>query len=136
MGGRPAQTGSGKTLAFGIPGLLHIMAQPPLQRGDGPLMLVLAPTRELSQQIEAEMKKARCSEESPYPEEELRRPLRGAFLAGPSRRFLHSRAQGQIPSCQTPWLICFRWNSGDYVPPRARAVPYELQSRLQDPVTP
>jgi ATP-dependent RNA helicase DDX5/DBP2 len=52
-----AKTGSGKTLAFGIPGLLHIMAQPPLQRGDGPLMLVLAPTRELSQQIEAEMKK-------------------------------------------------------------------------------
>merc|ERR1719174_1389195 len=52
-----AKTGSGKTLAFGIPGLLHIMAQPPLRRGDGPLMLVLAPTRELAQQIEADMGK-------------------------------------------------------------------------------
>ncbi|CAK0880227.1 unnamed protein product, partial [Prorocentrum cordatum] len=29
-----AKTGSGKTLAFGIPGLLHIAAQPPLQWGD------------------------------------------------------------------------------------------------------
>ena len=126
-----AKTGSGKTLAFGIPGLLHIIAQPPLSRGDGPLMLVLAPTRELSQQIEAEMKKARRSEGSPYPEWELRRSLRGTFLAGPLRRFLHSRAQGQTPSGQTPWLIFVRWNSGAYVPPRARAVPCELQSRVQ-----
>merc|ERR1719437_418669 len=52
-----AKTGSGKTLAFGIPGLLHIAEQPPLQRGDGPLMLVLAPTRELAIQIEQEFKK-------------------------------------------------------------------------------
>merc|ERR1719265_1698504 len=52
-----AKTGSGKTLAFGIPGLLNIESQPPLQRGDGPLMLVLAPTRELGQQIDQELRK-------------------------------------------------------------------------------
>merc|ERR1719379_3113327 len=52
-----AKTGSGKTLSFGIPGLLHINAQPPLQRGDGPIMLVLAPTRELAIQIEQEIRK-------------------------------------------------------------------------------
>ena len=52
-----AKTGSGKTLSFGIPGLLHIAAQPPLQRGDGPIMLVLAPTRELAIQIEQEIRK-------------------------------------------------------------------------------
>eukprot|EP01060_Flectonema_neradi_P008439 TRINITY_DN1601_c5_g1_i2.p1 TRINITY_DN1601_c5_g1~~TRINITY_DN1601_c5_g1_i2.p1 ORF type:complete len:561 (+),score=131.28 TRINITY_DN1601_c5_g1_i2:59-1684(+) len=52
-----AKTGSGKTLAFGIPGLLHIDAQAPLQRDDGPVMLVLAPTRELAVQIEEEMMK-------------------------------------------------------------------------------
>jgi ATP-dependent RNA helicase DDX5/DBP2 len=52
-----AKTGSGKTLSFGIPGLLHIAAQPPLQRGDGPIMLVLAPTRELAIQIEGEIRK-------------------------------------------------------------------------------
>ena len=52
-----AKTGSGKTLAFGIPGLLHIDAQAPLQRGDGPIMLALAPTRELAVQIEEEMMK-------------------------------------------------------------------------------
>lgn len=33
----------------------HCLAQQPLQRGDGPLALVLAPTRELAQQIEQEV---------------------------------------------------------------------------------
>jgi ATP-dependent RNA helicase DDX5/DBP2 len=46
-----AQTGSGKTLAFGIPALIHISAQDYLQPGDGPIGLVLAPTRELAQQV-------------------------------------------------------------------------------------
>jgi ATP-dependent RNA helicase DDX5/DBP2 len=57
-----AKTGSGKTLAFGIPGLLNIAAQPKLQPGDGPLMLVLAPTRELGQQIDQEFRKVLPSE--------------------------------------------------------------------------
>merc|ERR1719272_2684366 len=52
-----AKTGSGKTLGFGIPGLLHIQAQASLQRGDGPQMLILAPTRELGIQIHDELKK-------------------------------------------------------------------------------
>lgn len=46
-----AQTGSGKTLAFGIPGLIHIAAQGYLAPGDGPIGLVLCPTRELAQQV-------------------------------------------------------------------------------------
>eukprot|EP00755_Sulcionema_specki_P019006 Sspe_Gene.68315::Locus_40304_Transcript_1_1_Confidence_1.000_Length_1427::g.68315::m.68315/K12823/DDX5, DBP2; ATP-dependent RNA helicase DDX5/DBP2 len=52
-----AKTGSGKTLAFGIPALIHIAAQPPLRRGDGPIALILAPTRELAVQIEGELHK-------------------------------------------------------------------------------
>ncbi|XP_050217412.1 ATP-dependent RNA helicase DBP2-like [Mercurialis annua] len=51
-----AETGSGKTAAFTIPMIQHCLAQPPVQRGDGPLALVLAPTRELAQQIEKEVK--------------------------------------------------------------------------------
>ncbi|XP_014089933.2 ATP-dependent RNA helicase p62 [Bactrocera oleae] len=47
-----AKTGSGKTLAFILPAIVHINNQPPLQRGDGPIALVLAPTRELAQQIQ------------------------------------------------------------------------------------
>ena len=47
-----AQTGSGKTLSFILPGIVHINNQPYLERGDGPLVLVLAPTRELAQQIQ------------------------------------------------------------------------------------
>jgi ATP-dependent RNA helicase DDX5/DBP2/ATP-dependent RNA helicase DDX17 len=47
-----AQTGSGKTLAFVLPGIVHISHQTPIQRGDGPIMLVLCPTRELAQQVQ------------------------------------------------------------------------------------
>jgi len=49
-----AETGSGKTLAFLLPGVVHINAQPHLERGDGPIMLVMAPTRELAVQIQEE----------------------------------------------------------------------------------
>ncbi|XP_065212093.1 ATP-dependent RNA helicase p62-like isoform X2 [Planococcus citri] len=47
-----AQTGSGKTLAYMLPAIVHLNNQPRLQRGDGPIVLVLAPTRELAQQIQ------------------------------------------------------------------------------------
>lgn len=47
-----APTGSGKTLAFLVPGLVHAAGQPPLRgASDGPIVLVLAPTRELAVQI-------------------------------------------------------------------------------------
>lgn len=48
-----AMTGSGKTLAYMLPGLIHINNQRPLSRGEGPIVLVLAPTRELAQQIQS-----------------------------------------------------------------------------------
>ncbi|GBP66463.1 ATP-dependent RNA helicase p62 [Eumeta japonica] len=47
-----AQTGSGKTLAYILPAIVHINNQPPIRRGDGPIALILAPTRELAQQIQ------------------------------------------------------------------------------------
>lgn len=46
-----AKTGSGKTLAFVLPMLRHIKDQTPLMQGDGPIALIMAPTRELVQQI-------------------------------------------------------------------------------------
>ena len=49
-----AETGSGKTLAYLLPAIVHINAQPYLSPGDGPIVLVLAPTRELAVQIQAE----------------------------------------------------------------------------------
>jgi len=52
-----AETGSGKTCAFLLPSIVHINAQPYLNRGDGPIVLVLAPTRELAVQIKAECDK-------------------------------------------------------------------------------
>lgn len=47
-----AQTGSGKTLSYILPALVHIAAQPPLKPGEGPIALILAPTRELACQIQ------------------------------------------------------------------------------------
>nr|CAD7429386.1 unnamed protein product [Timema monikensis] len=47
-----AQTGSGKTLAYMLPATIHINNQERLSRGDGPIALILAPTRELAQQIQ------------------------------------------------------------------------------------
>ena len=52
-----AATGSGKTLAYLLPAVVHICAQPELARGDGPIVLVLAPTRELAVQIHEEANK-------------------------------------------------------------------------------
>ncbi|ALC44096.1 CG6418 [Drosophila busckii] len=52
-----AKTGSGKTAAFIWPLLVHLMDQRELAPGDGPIGLILAPTRELSLQIYAEAKK-------------------------------------------------------------------------------
>lgn len=46
-----AKTGSGKTLAFVLPLLRHVQDQPPLKEGDGPIALLMAPTRELALQI-------------------------------------------------------------------------------------
>ncbi|XP_014671391.1 PREDICTED: probable ATP-dependent RNA helicase DDX5 isoform X3 [Priapulus caudatus] len=47
-----AMTGSGKTLAFVLPAIVHINHQPFLERGDGPIALILCPTRELAQQVQ------------------------------------------------------------------------------------
>ncbi|KAE9206889.1 DEAD-box ATP-dependent RNA helicase 42 [Phytophthora fragariae] len=49
-----AKTGSGKTLAFLLPMFRHILAQPPLQENEGPIGIIMAPARELAQQIYVE----------------------------------------------------------------------------------
>lgn len=50
-------TGSGKTIAFAIPAMIHINAQAALKPYDGPICLVIAPTRELAVQIQQECTK-------------------------------------------------------------------------------
>lgn len=52
-----AKTGSGKTAAFIWPMLIHIMDQKELEPGDGPIAVIVCPTRELCQQIHAECKR-------------------------------------------------------------------------------
>lgn len=52
----PAETGSGKTAAFVLPMLVYIEKQPqmlgnPEIEAEGPYAVVLAPTRELAQQV-------------------------------------------------------------------------------------
>ncbi|XVE50967.1 hypothetical protein DITRI_Ditri01bG0205000 [Diplodiscus trichospermus] len=50
-------TGSGKTLAYLLPALVHVNEQPRLVHGEGPIVLILAPTRELAAQIQEEAAK-------------------------------------------------------------------------------
>ncbi|XP_033826607.1 ATP-dependent RNA helicase DDX42 isoform X1 [Periophthalmus magnuspinnatus] len=52
-----AKTGSGKTAAFIWPMLVHIMDQKELEQGEGPIAVIVCPTRELCQQIHAECKR-------------------------------------------------------------------------------
>lgn len=55
-----AETGSGKTCAFLVPMLVYISRQPAITAataGEGPYALVMAPTRELAQQISEECDK-------------------------------------------------------------------------------
>ncbi|KAK5718324.1 pre-mRNA processing RNA-helicase [Elasticomyces elasticus] len=51
-----AKTGSGKTVAYLLPMFRHIKDQPPLEKLDGPVGLVLVPTRELATQIHRDCK--------------------------------------------------------------------------------
>ena len=46
-----AETGSGKTLAYVLPMIRHIKSQKPLGENDGPIALILVPTRELATQV-------------------------------------------------------------------------------------
>ncbi|KAL6525902.1 DEAD-box ATP-dependent RNA helicase 24 [Orobanche minor] len=52
-----AKTGSGKTASFVLPMIMHIMDQRELQKEEGPIGVICAPTRELANQIYLEAKK-------------------------------------------------------------------------------
>lgn len=52
-----AKTGSGKTAAYIWPMIVHIMDQPELEKGEGPIAVLVAPTRELAEQIFKETRK-------------------------------------------------------------------------------
>ncbi|ORZ07858.1 P-loop containing nucleoside triphosphate hydrolase protein [Absidia repens] len=51
-----AKTGSGKTIAFLLPMFRHIKDQRPLEMGEGPMAIIMTPTRELATQIHRECK--------------------------------------------------------------------------------
>lgn len=51
-----AKTGSGKTIAFLLPMFRHIKDQRPLEQMEGPIAMVMTPTRELAVQIHRECK--------------------------------------------------------------------------------
>ncbi|GAB5373286.1 hypothetical protein AAMO2058_001737700 [Amorphochlora amoebiformis] len=78
-----AATGSGKTLAFAIPSIMHINANP-LSEGDQgkPQVVVVAPTRELAQQIEKDYFDIGCSR----PDRDSREGHRVVCLTGGSMR--------------------------------------------------
>ena len=52
-----AKTGSGKTIAFILPMFRHILDQPALEDGEGPISIIMTPTRELCMQIGKDIRK-------------------------------------------------------------------------------
>lgn len=52
-----AETGSGKTLAYILPLAIWLKEEPPKDYGEGPVALIVVPTRELMQQIFGEVEK-------------------------------------------------------------------------------
>ena len=46
-----AETGSGKTFAYLFPLIKHVSAQRPVEDGEGPIGLIMTPTRELANQV-------------------------------------------------------------------------------------
>lgn len=52
-----AKTGSGKTAAFVLPMLVHIMDQAEVEKGAGPIGVIVVPTRELAEQIHKETRR-------------------------------------------------------------------------------
>ena len=52
-----AQTGSGKTAAYVLPMVVHVSDQRAAAKGEGPVGVVLAPTRELAAQIHSEARR-------------------------------------------------------------------------------
>lgn len=52
-----AKTGSGKTLGFLLPLFRHAMDQRPLDQGEGPIGIIMTPTRELAIQITKDCRK-------------------------------------------------------------------------------
>jgi ATP-dependent RNA helicase DDX46/PRP5 len=51
-----AKTGSGKTMAFLIPMFRHIKDQRPIEQMEGPIAMIMTPTRELAVQIHRDCK--------------------------------------------------------------------------------
>ncbi|KAL1441545.1 hypothetical protein MTO96_008510 [Rhipicephalus appendiculatus] len=49
------ETGSHKALAYVLPAVIHVSRQPPLRQRDGPIAVVVTPTRELAKQIQSEV---------------------------------------------------------------------------------
>jgi len=52
-----AKTGSGKTLAYVLPLIVHALDQNTIRQAEGPIALILSPTRELAQQIASEVRR-------------------------------------------------------------------------------
>jgi len=69
-----AETGSGKTLSYLLPMLMFIKDKPTANPGAGPLAIILAPTRELVDQIFMELDKFLNPQKNPF--------LVGFYLSG------------------------------------------------------
>ena len=110
-----AETGSGTTCAFVVPMLAYIQKLPPERRErlayDGPLAMIMAPTRELALQIEVETMKLMVHVGAPH-----RVRGRGAVHRGPGLHAAEGRGgghrhPGRLKDClETRYLVLNQCN--------------------------
>lgn len=119
-----AETGSGKTLAYCLPAIVHINAQPFLEPGDGPIVLILAPTRELAVQIQQECTKfgktSRIKNTCIYGGvsrgPQIRDLQRGKFFVVHISHDRHARVSNFVSTVNRRGnLHCYSWTSYRYV---------------------
>lgn len=118
-----ANTGSGKTAAFLIPAFLHILQQPPINEKDGPIVIILSPTRELALQTD-EVASQFCSKLN----------LTHACLFGGEDRSKQIKLLKQNPSIvtATPGRLIDFLNNSLFNPNRANFIVLDEADRMLD----
>jgi ATP-dependent RNA helicase DDX5/DBP2 len=125
-----AKTGSGKTLAFLLPAIVHMEAQKPLSQDDTtPIVLILAPTRELVAQIAEEAAKLlEHSTEGSHPRGIWAQEVYGGKL----RQAQLMKSKGAALIAATPGRLADFVNSGDMTLDRVTYFVLDEADRMLD----
>jgi len=127
-----ARTGSGKTLAFLLPAMVHVEAQAPPNRDQAtPIVLILAPTRELVHQIAQEAGKL-CEHSGNGASSHPRGIWAECVYGGKQRNEQLQRARGCSIIAATPGRLTDYLNAGDMTLDRTTYFVLDEADRMLD----